>query len=296
MGNNVTSIGYGAFSGCSRLTSVIIPNSVTSIEFDAFEDCSSLASVTIGNGVTSIGYYAFSGCSSLSTVNFNAENCTSMVSLYPIRYVFFGCKALTTVNIGNEVKTIPHYAFYGCDKLTSLTIPNSVTSIGHDAFEGCFGLTSVTIGNSVTSIGSYAFHNCFSLSSVINLNPAPQLISSIVFDGVNISDVALYVPAESINAYKTASVWKDFGTITAYVPTVIDVPTAANAIRIYPHPADGNFRIEGLTAPAQVTVINTGGQIVWRQTVAGDGNIPTGHLPRGVYLVNVNGKTTKIIK
>lgn len=57
---SVTSIGGSAFNGCSRLTSVTIPNSVTSIGENAFQGCSGLTSVTIPNSVTSIGSYAFS--------------------------------------------------------------------------------------------------------------------------------------------------------------------------------------------------------------------------------------------
>ena len=57
--NSVTSIGGGAFSGCSSLTSVTIPNSVTSIGVGAFVSCSGLTSVTIPNSVTSIGEWAF---------------------------------------------------------------------------------------------------------------------------------------------------------------------------------------------------------------------------------------------
>ena len=68
MGNGVTSIGESAFSDCSALTSVSIPDSVTSIGSSAFSGCSGLGSATIGNGVTSIGSSAFSGCSGLTSV------------------------------------------------------------------------------------------------------------------------------------------------------------------------------------------------------------------------------------
>ena len=109
----LTSIGDYAFSYCSELTSVTIPDSVTSIGNGAFYDCSGLTSVIIGNGVTSIGGYAFSGCS-----------------------------GLTSVIIGNGVTSIGGYAFSGCSGLTSVTmlptnpptivsgaIPSNVTTI-----------------------------------------------------------------------------------------------------------------------------------------------------------------------
>ena len=137
----LTSIGYYAFSGCSGLTAVTIPNSVTSIGFQAFIDCSGLTSVTIPNSVTSIGNYAFYYCSGLTSVTI--PNSVTSIGNYAIP---------------NSVTSIGNSAFYKCTNLTSITIPNSVTSIGYNCFYGCSGLTSVTIGNSVTSIGSYAFY------------------------------------------------------------------------------------------------------------------------------------------
>ena len=123
---SVTSIGESAFSYCSSLTSVTIPNSVTTIEDDAFFVCSGLTSVTIPNSVTGIGNSAFRSCS-----------------------------GLTSITIPNSVTSIGNSAFRNCSGLTSVTIPNSVTSIGSAAFSGCSGLTSVTIPNSMTSIGEY---------------------------------------------------------------------------------------------------------------------------------------------
>lgn len=76
----LTSIGDYAFSYCSELTSVTIPDSVTSIGNGAFYDCSGLTSVIIGNGVTSIGGYAFSGCSGLTSVTMLPTNPPTIVS------------------------------------------------------------------------------------------------------------------------------------------------------------------------------------------------------------------------
>ena len=158
--NSVTSIGSGAFSGCSGLTSVTIPNSVTSIGAQAFRECSGLTSVTIPNSVTSIGAEAFRECSGLTSVTI-PNSVTSIEG-----GAFRECSGLTSVTIPNSVTRIGGYAFYGCSGLTSVTIPNSVTRIGGYAFYGCSGLTSVTIPNSVTRIEEYAFRFCNSLTSV----------------------------------------------------------------------------------------------------------------------------------
>jgi hypothetical protein len=67
-------------------------------------------------------------------------------------------------------------------------------------------------------------------------------------------------------------------------------------IRLYPNPVKESFRIEGLTTPTQVTITDVSGQTVLQQTVKSDESISVGHLPQGIYLVHVNGKTMKIIK
>jgi hypothetical protein len=72
-GLTVNSIGDYAFSDCTGLTSVTIPNSVTSIGDYAFDGCSALTSVTIPNSVTSIGDYAFAACASLTAAYFQGN-------------------------------------------------------------------------------------------------------------------------------------------------------------------------------------------------------------------------------
>ena len=181
--NSVTSIGDYAFSGCTGLTSITIPNSVTSIGDGTFSDCTNLTSITIPNSVTSIENSAFSGCSYLTSItipnsvtsigDYAFSECTYLTSITIPNSItsignkaFYGCSGLTSITIPNSVTSIGYYAFYGCSGLTSITIPNSVTSIGDYAFSYCSRLTSITIPNSITSIGYYAFQNCSSLTSI----------------------------------------------------------------------------------------------------------------------------------
>ena len=175
---SVTRIGWPAFSDCSSLTSVNIPNSVTYIGSGTFSGCSSLASVTIPNSVTYIGYSAF-------------KNCSSLIS----------------VTIPNSITYIESWTFKNCSSLTSVTIPNSVDTIGGAAFYGCSSLTSVTIPNSVTYIRGSAFENCSSLTSVISLATNPPEFGYDVFNGIPTS--TLYVPNGCRQAYVN-SAWAQY--------------------------------------------------------------------------------------
>jgi hypothetical protein len=64
----VTTIGPGAFYGCSSLTNIEIPDGVTVIEYYSFFGCTSLSSITIPEGVTNIGASAFRDCTTLSRI------------------------------------------------------------------------------------------------------------------------------------------------------------------------------------------------------------------------------------
>ncbi len=199
----VKSIGGSAFSSCTGLTRITIPNSVTSIESSAFYNCTGLTSITIPNSVTSIGNWAFRDCTGMTSIKVDAGNtvydsrgdCNAIIETESNTLVA-GCKNTT---IPNSVTSIESSAFYNCTGLTSITIPNSVTSIGNWAFRDCTGMTSIkvdagntvydsrgdcnaiietesntlvagckntTIPNSVTSIESSAFYNCTGLTSI----------------------------------------------------------------------------------------------------------------------------------
>ena len=211
--NSVTSIGDNAFYGCNGLTSVTIPNSVTSIGDDAFYECSGLTSVTIPNSVTSIGDDAFKYCRGLTSVTI-PNSVTSIGD-----DAFWDCSGLTSVTIPNSVTSIGRNTFRYCSGLTSVTIPNSVKTIGEYAFRGCVRLTSVTIPNSVRTIGEYAFSGCGALTSVTSLISTPISLNENTFSNYNIP---LYVPSESVEAYRAMKPWNEFKEIIPIYLTPIE--------------------------------------------------------------------------
>ena len=210
IGSGVTSIGESAFEDCTSLTSVIIPNSVTSINDYAFIRCSGLTSIVIGSGVTSIGTNAFSGCTSLTSVYISdiAAWCNISFSGYanissnPLSNrcnLYLNNELVTDLTIPDSITTINDYAFSGCESLTSVNIPDSVITINDWAFYGC-NITSVTIGAGVTSIGKNTFGYCKDLGSITCYAPTAPSIQYTTFQAVRYLygvSGTLYVPSES---------------------------------------------------------------------------------------------------
>ena len=233
--NSVKKIRWGAFSGCSFITSITIPDNVTSIEDFTFSGCRSLKAITLPDGVKSIGRGAFSDCKALESITipngvkcieYNTfEGCSSLASITipnSVRVIegnaFKDCSSLKSIIIPNDVVEIGYFAFEGCSSLTSITIPNRVKEIGTKTFKDCSSLKSITIPDGVMEIGDSAFYGCSSLASITIPNSVVKIASS-AFDGCSsLSSITIPKSVKEINN----SVFKDCSSLESIIiPDVV---------------------------------------------------------------------------
>lgn len=191
------------FKKQATLTSITLPASIKSIGDYAFRSCTALKSITIPDSVKTIGYGAFYGCTSLTDVTIS-KSVTKMECA-----TFLGCTALKSITIPNSVTKMDQSVFEDCTSLTTVNLLGPITSIETFCFKDCYSLTSITIPETVTSIKSRAFKGCRNLQSIVCKSETPPAIDSDIMNGLPL-DYVIYVPTNSVEAYKNADGWKEY--------------------------------------------------------------------------------------
>ncbi len=235
----VTAIGNSAFSGCSSLTSITIPEGVTKIDFGAFYKCTSLTSINIPDSVTIIGNSAFEGCLKLTSINI-PDSVTSIGN-----YAFNKCESLTSIVIPDGVTKLGECAFSSCSSLESINIPENITSIGDYTFNNCKSLTSIiNIPNGVTTIGKWAFAHCSSLTFVTVPDGLTSIGDNAFYYCVNLASINIPDSVESIgeNAFASCT-----GITSISIPkSLTNISTKAFS---------GCSGIKSITIPNSITAI-----------------------------------------
>jgi hypothetical protein len=273
-GANIKTLPASAFSSCTALTSVILPNAAT-ISNSVFGSCTALTYVSLPNAAT-ISNSAFSSCTALTYVNlpnvttigstvFNSCTALTSVSLPNVTTigstVFNSCTALASVSMPNAT-TIGNTVFNSCTNLTSVSLPKVVT-IGNSAFAECYALTSVSLP-SATTVGNYAFDGCSSLTSVYFSQNAPAQATDVYNLSPNVTN---YVTSPTATGWDTTWNGRPVVRMTVYSDSFVGNGAGLTNITAAQVGAATTSAVSFAAAPAcyQITLVNTSA-LSWTNT------------------------------
>ena len=256
--DSVTGIGGRCFSGCESLAYAKIGAGVSVIPDEAFNNCKSLPEITIPKTVERIGNNVFPGCFALADVTIAdretelklGSNVKSpMFSSCPLKSVYIGGNitygttaddgyspfyrntSLETVRITDRETEISENEFYGCTSLKSVSMGDGIDTIGRYAFSGCSALERFSFGTGLKSIGDEAFSDCTGMKKLVSKTAVPPVCGPQALDDINKWECTLYVPQESLDAYKSAAQWKEFFFLETGIKDAVRTSSATESAR-----------------------------------------------------------------
>lgn len=210
------------FKGCSDLKEVMIGKNFERLSLAAFSECDNFTRFIVDD--YNLTFYTdggalYSGNKLISCpsglTNYNVKDGTTRIYFN----AFNESRKLKNITLPNSINHIDDDAFYRCKALESLKIPDGVTGIFSGTFCFCSNLKSLTLGKGVQRLRDWAFFGCDNLSSLYILNPEPptpyfQKEEDSIFPDYILNNTSLFVPDESLEAYKESSLWGKFNIIS----------------------------------------------------------------------------------
>ncbi len=216
----ITKIGTRGFSDSSELTSVVLPSSLTIIGSQSFVGCSSLKSIIIPEAVTEISVSAFSNCSGLESVNIPQGTHVSSG-------VFDQCRSLRSFSgryasaDGRCLIDGTRIIAFAPSGLTEYSIPDGITSVDY-GFDGLVELESLTLPSSVSRIRFIRGSVLKTIYSLATDAPKVSYQWSLELPAIE----SIYVPAASVDTYKSAQYWSTYADriqAVAAIPEAVDL-------------------------------------------------------------------------
>lgn len=274
---------YSLASGGKYVGDIVVPSSIVSSTYgelpvvgvyqNAFSECTELTSVTLPESVTEIGNYAFDTCEKLKKV------------------------------VMPGVKTIGHWTFRNCYVLENLTFSENLQWIGNYCFDKNLGQTVVDLPASVTNLYGFIWEGCPNLTTFICRAVTPPPVKRGELDGEDIYTIfddnnyhyvnneyvgrKLYVPDESVDAYRSAGGWNQFAPeiypLSQYsgVEGVVADAESLTDVKVV---GKGTVAVTA-SAATRVIIVNIAGELL-KDMQVGAGTTTIGDLPSGILLVN----------
>ena len=202
--SNCISIGSSAFYGCSALTSIDL-SKCSSVPFAAFNGCSLLSNVTLGSNIASISQNSFRECKSLTSITIPA----SVTEIGVDAFTNSGLASIT-FEPNSRLTTLGGGCFNSC-KFSTIDIPDSCTQMtGGNTFFNMNTLVLIKIGTGMTSMTNPFRFLKSNFTLVMRAVTPPTLLFP---QGVDKSPIAIYVPDDSVDAYKAAENWSTYSNV-----------------------------------------------------------------------------------
>lgn len=274
------SFGYNVFENCANLATATLPANAVSISSGLFQNCKALQEITIPDTYTEVPVKLCFGCSSLKKITLGANVATIKNS------AFFECTSLEDIVFNDKLSQIDWNVFYGCSALKYLSLPETLVSVDDYSFSQCTALEGVHLGRNVVSLGTEVFSMNPALASVVCEAVNPPALGSYAFYKSNPEKAVLMVESGSVEAYKAADQWKDFGTIQ-------EITGGVGAVTADKASISASGCTISVQAPAMVDIhicTPDGRCVAAARTQAY--NID---LPCGVYIVSAGKQTAKVV-